>query len=80
MLRVYGCIADHHNLSLVVLAGLICFVSCYTALSVIARARPDIESDLRNLWLAGAMVVTGCWADRPFPLYGWMSVPGPINE
>ena len=39
MLRIYGCITDQHDLRLVVLAGLICFLACYTASNLTARAR-----------------------------------------
>jgi signal transduction histidine kinase len=63
MLRVYGCIADQHDFRLVVLAGLICLFACYTALSLIARAR---ENDGRRslAWISAASVVFGggVWA------------------
>src|ERR1700719_3222961 len=63
MLRVYGCITDQHDLRLVVLAGLICFLACYTASNLMARAR---ESDtVRSLgWLSSAAIVFGggVWA------------------
>ena len=50
MLRIYGCITDQHDLRLVVLVGLICFLACYTASNLTARAR---EADnVRSLgWL-----------------------------
>ncbi len=63
MLRVYGCITNEHDIRLVVLAGLICFLACYTAFSLIARSKTqDIWS--RYSWLTGAAVVTGSgvWA------------------
>src|SRR5260370_24783445 len=63
MLRIYGCIPDHHDLRLVVLAGLICFLACYTASNLMARAR---EGDtVRSLgWLSSAAIVFwgGVWA------------------
>jgi signal transduction histidine kinase len=63
MLRIYGCITDQHDLRLVVLAGLICFLACYTASNLMARAR---EADnVRSLgWLFSAAIVFGggVWA------------------
>ncbi|MDB5409676.1 MAG: integral rane sensor signal transduction histidine kinase [Rhodospirillales bacterium] len=63
MLRIYGCIADQHDLRLVALAGAICLLSCYTALSVFARACV-IETRRRWGWLAVTPVVFGggVWA------------------
>jgi signal transduction histidine kinase len=63
MLRIIGCITDQHDLRLVVLAALICIISCYTAFSLKARATASVHMS-RNLWLAGAAFVTGSgvWA------------------
>src|SRR5450432_39386 len=58
MLRVYGCIADQHDLRLVLLAAAICLLSSYTALSVFARARAT-ETRRRWGWLALTPVVFG---------------------
>jgi signal transduction histidine kinase len=72
VLRVYGCIADHHDIRLVILAGLICLFSCYTAFSLIARARqPDKPSAYR--WLFAAAIVTGCgiWATHFVAMLGF---------
>jgi signal transduction histidine kinase len=64
MLRVIACITEEHDLRLVVLAGLICMFACYTAFSLIARARAAGAVSYRTRWLAAAAVVTGCgvWA------------------
>lgn len=63
MLRVYGCIADQHDIRLVVLAGVVCLFACYTALSLIARAH---EHDARRsiAWVSAAAIVFGggVWA------------------
>src|SRR5258705_2658893 len=63
MLRVYGCITDQHDFRLVLLAGLVCLFACYTALSLIARAR---ENDARCslAWISAASIVFGggVWA------------------
>ena len=39
MSRIYGCITEYHDLRLVILAALICLLGCYTALSLLGRAR-----------------------------------------
>jgi signal transduction histidine kinase len=63
MLRVYACITEQHDLRLVLLAGVICMLGCYTAVSMLARARAA-EGQTRRVWLAAAAVVTGSgvWA------------------
>jgi len=63
MLRVLACVTQEHDLRLVVLAGLICLFACYTAFSLIARARAaDGITGLK--WRSAAAVVMGCgvWA------------------
>ena len=63
MLRVYGCITNQHDLRLVILAGLICLLACFTAFSLMTRAAtPKVSS--RYAWLGATAVVTGCgvWA------------------
>jgi signal transduction histidine kinase/CheY-like chemotaxis protein len=63
MLRVIGCLFDQHDLRLVVVAGLLCFFACVTAMSMIGRAR--VATDRMHLaWLGGAGFVAGCgiWA------------------
>ncbi|MGF1624883.1 MAG: MHYT domain-containing protein, partial [Alphaproteobacteria bacterium] len=58
MLRVLACIADDHDLRFVVLAGVICCLACYTAMSLLSRS--DGSSRRRDLgWLAAAAIVTG---------------------
>jgi NO-binding membrane sensor protein with MHYT domain len=64
MLKViYACIVDQHDLRLVVLAGLLCLLSCFTAANLFlhaaeARGRP------RRLWHTAAAIVfgSGVWA------------------
>jgi NO-binding membrane sensor protein with MHYT domain len=64
MLRViYACIVEQHDLRLVVLAGLLCLFSCFTAANLFlhaaeARGRP------RHLWHIAAAIVLGAgvWA------------------
>ena len=62
MLRVYACIVGEHDLRLVVLAGLICFLAAFTAFSIVEQAR---RADRRRLaWLVAAGFVsgTGIWS------------------
>ncbi len=59
MFRVLGCITEQHDLRLVVLAALLCFFACTTAMSMIARGRAA-TGRLRLMWLAGAGTVAGC--------------------
>jgi signal transduction histidine kinase len=63
MFRVYGCITEQHDLRLVALAAVICLFACYTAFSLVARARL-VDRRSRPLWCAAAAVVTGggIWA------------------
>ena len=56
-------VAGQHDARLVVVAGLICFLSCYTALTLISRSgKPGATSS--DPWLTAASVVIGCgvWA------------------
>ena len=64
MLRVYACITEQHDLGLVVVAGLICALAAFTALSLQARAAESDRTVVRLRWLTAAAVVTGCgvWA------------------
>jgi signal transduction histidine kinase len=59
MFRVLGCITEQHDLRLVVLAALLCFFACTTAMSMIARGRAA-SGRLRMMWLAAAGIVAGC--------------------
>jgi signal transduction histidine kinase/CheY-like chemotaxis protein/HPt (histidine-containing phosphotransfer) domain-containing protein len=62
MLRIYGCIADHHDLRLVVLAGLVCLFACYTAFNLMELA--TARDKRSGYWLIVTAIVTGCgiWA------------------
>ncbi len=66
MLRVYSCITGEHDIRLVVMAGIICFLACFTALSLFGRGRSARgTSPLRAAaWLIAAAAVagTGVWA------------------
>ena len=63
MFRVLTCIVVEHDLRLVLLAALICFLSCYVAVTLAQRARVA-EGMARALWLgaAGTSSGFGIWA------------------
>ena len=62
MLRVYACIVQEHDLRLVVVAGVICLLSCCVAFAAFEQARRDTRRKL--LWSALSAVVAGLgiWA------------------
>ena len=53
-----------HDTRLVVLAGLVCLLACYTAFNLMSRSRGAASRRDRWLWLTGAAVVAGggVWA------------------
>lgn len=63
MLRILTCLTVEHDLRLVLLAALICFLSCYVAVSLIHWAR-SASGRARMLWLGAAGVASGfgIWA------------------
>jgi signal transduction histidine kinase len=58
MLRVLGCITTEHDIRFVVLAGILCLFACWTAMSLMARARAS-AGRVRAFWIVGAAVVFG---------------------
>jgi diguanylate cyclase (GGDEF)-like protein/PAS domain S-box-containing protein len=63
MLQVYNCITQQHDLRLVIVAGIICFLGTYTAFSLIGRAA-EAGPKARLWWIgAGAFATgSGVWA------------------
>src|SRR5581483_9113781 len=63
MFRVFNCLATEHDLRLVVVAGVICFLASLTAINMFHRAC-SAEGRSRAIWLAAAGAATGCgiWA------------------
>jgi NO-binding membrane sensor protein with MHYT domain len=63
MFRVLSCLGGEHDLRLVVVAGVICFIASVTAISLIHRARAAKER-VRAIWIMTAGIATGCgiWA------------------
>lgn len=60
MLRVYACITEQHDLRFVLLAGLVCFLACFTALSIRERSVAALSDRARVRWLTIAATVFGC--------------------
>jgi len=63
MFRVFNCLTEQHDWRLVVVAGLVCFLSSVTAITLFNRAR-STEGRARAIWIAAAGAATGCgiWA------------------
>ncbi len=72
MLKVYGTIVQYHDARLVVLAGLVCLLACYTAFTMMARLYAHRS---RYPWVIAAAVVTGCgaWATHSIALLAFQS-------
>ncbi|MDB5699471.1 MAG: diguanylate phosphodiesterase [Alphaproteobacteria bacterium] len=62
MLRVYACIVHEHDIGLVLVAGLICFLASLTSFAILERARAGGERKLTWLLLAGFVAGTGIWS------------------
>jgi len=63
MLRVFNCLGSEHDWRLVFLAGVVCFLTCVAAVSLLHRARASSDR-ARIAWLgtAGAATGIGIWA------------------
>src|SRR3979411_1757162 len=63
MFRVLTCLTAEHELRLVALAGLICFLASFTAVCLLHRAVAS-QARARWIWIATAGTATGCgiWA------------------
>jgi NO-binding membrane sensor protein with MHYT domain len=64
---------SHHDLNLVVLAGLICLFACYTAFTLLGNARELTSQPRRWLWCVTAALVAGCgaWATHFVAMLAW---------
>ena len=63
MQRLYMCILQEHDLRLVVVGAVICLLSCYVTVMLLARAR-EMRKTSGIAWLSAASVVfgSGVWA------------------
>jgi diguanylate cyclase (GGDEF)-like protein/PAS domain S-box-containing protein len=74
MLQVVSCIVQGHDLRLVVLAGVICFLCAYTSYSVVGRA-VEAGPKARIWWIGAGAVATGSgiWATHFIAVLGYKS-------
>src|SRR5215213_8551394 len=63
MFRIYTCLTTEHDLRLVVVAGIICFLATLVAISLFRRAR-ETGGPKRVTWIVTAALANGCgiWA------------------
>src|ERR1700722_3887513 len=63
MFRIYNCLATQHDLRLVVVAGVVCFLASLTAITLFNRAR-STTGWARVIWIAATGAAAGCgiWA------------------
>ncbi|MGE0061580.1 MAG: MHYT domain-containing protein [Xanthobacteraceae bacterium] len=63
MFRVLSCLGTEHDLRLVVVAGLVCLLASFAAVSLLARSL-SLHGRTRGFWVAVAGLATGCgiWA------------------
>jgi NO-binding membrane sensor protein with MHYT domain/methyl-accepting chemotaxis protein len=63
MFRILTCLGTEHDLRLVVVAGIVCFLASLTAISLFGRARA-VSGRSRAIWIVAAGTATGCgiWA------------------
>ncbi len=63
MFRILSCLTTQHDWRLVVVAGVVCFLSSLTAITLFNRAR-STAGRARAIWIAAAGAATGCgiWA------------------
>ena len=59
MFRVFSCLATEHDVRLVGLAGLICFLASFAAISLFHRARAS-QGRARVSWIMTAGIAAGC--------------------
>ena len=62
MLRIYACIAHEHDIRLVLVAGVICFLAAMTAFAAFGQARAGRKRRGAWLGLAGLVSGVGIWA------------------
>ena len=72
MLAIYYCIQDHHDLRMVVLAGLLCVTASIATIMLLRHARRSIARE-RRVWLAAAGATSGfgIWATHFIAMIGY---------
>jgi NO-binding membrane sensor protein with MHYT domain len=71
MLKIYSTIVEHNDVGLVIVAGLVCVLASYTALSLAVKPAP--AEKIRYPWLiaSGVAVGSGGWAAYLILLLGF---------
>src|SRR5689334_6082034 len=59
MIKVLSCITGQHSIPLVLLAAAVCAFGCFTALSLLARARDAKTGAIDWRWLVASSAVAG---------------------
>jgi diguanylate cyclase (GGDEF)-like protein/PAS domain S-box-containing protein len=77
MLKVFACVTEQHDLSLLVLAALVALFGSTAAIGLLRRAVAASDR-LRVAWLAGAAVAfgSGMWATHFIALLAWLPASG----
>ncbi len=72
MFSVINCIATEHSPDFVLLAAIICLLSCLTTASLIGRVR-DAHGWIAHAWIGGAAIVAGggTWATHFVAILGY---------
>jgi signal transduction histidine kinase len=82
MIRVLNCITGEHSIPLVLLAAAVCALGCFTALSLLARAREDKASAIQWRWLIASAMVAGAtvWSTHFVAMLAYQPAPSlPVN-
>jgi len=59
MIRIFGCIAQQHDIRLTLLAVLVCLLGCFTTLGLLSRVRKPDSPLIGWHWLVSAAFVAG---------------------
>ncbi len=72
MFRVFNCLTTQHDWRLVVVAGVVCYLSSLTAITLFNRAR-STTGHVRAIWIAAAGAATGCgiWATHSLAMLAY---------
>ena len=70
MFRIFSCLITEHDLRLVVLAGVVCYLASFTAITLFNRAR-STTGRARATWIITAGAATGCGIGRRIFLRCW---------
>ncbi|HKP27577.1 MAG TPA: MHYT domain-containing protein [Dongiaceae bacterium] len=79
MIKVLACITEQHSIPLVILAAAVCAFGCFSALSLLTRARNEKAGTVNWRWLVASAAVAGAsiWSTHFVAMlaYGPSSLP-----